>query len=161
MIVKILSGDIISVEGDLESVRQIIKDEHYPEYPLSCIQLLRNYDNCIDYIDYIDYINYIDYFLFVNDKIDLVFNTTVTNILDSRGQGFSLCDIFILRNGHKDVKDDNILASVYVCKNREGDDDCFVLSEDVRVIVPNRIIRTPTKYKTIRQILDVKLLCEQ
>jgi len=208
MIIKILSGDIISLEGDIDSVRQKIKDDYYPEYPLSCIQMLKT-DKDID--------KDIDYFLLVNDRIELGFNMIDSNIFDLRGQ-FTLYDIVILRNrivpsgvtlgnivyysqdskrievplinseniiydpdGTKydvvssedtrrapeslrdDSKEDvnDILASVYVSKNREDNDDRFVLFEDVKVLFKGirTFILTPTKYKTIKEILDMKLEC--
>ena len=196
MIIKILSGDIISLEGDIDSIRQKIKDDYYPEYPLSCIQMLKT-DKDID--------KDIDYFLLVNDRIELGFNMIDANIFDLRGQ-FTLYDIVILRNRivpsgvtlgniiyysqeskrievplinleniiydpdgtQYDVSSDDsnedsneVLASVYVSKNREDDDDRFVLFEDVKVLFKGirTFILTPTKYKTIKEILDMKLEC--
>jgi hypothetical protein len=145
MIVKMMSGDLITLEGDIEEVRTKINQDYYPEYPIQCIKLL---ESCLTSIDY---------FLLVNDVIDYTFKVIDKKTVDTRGQGFLYGDIVITRNR---IEDD-ILASVYVCKNREGEDDCFVLKEDVKVILELEnnitIIHTPVKYKTIKQILDIDI----
>lgn len=143
MIVKMLSGEIISLEGDLSSVRREIRDKYYTGYPLNLINLLEageEYEG-------------IDRFLFVDDKLEVSVNVTDSRILDSRGQGFELIELVNMRNG----KYDGILATIYRCKNRDLYSDSFVLSEDVKVILKSSctFIRTPTKYKTLVEICDI------
>jgi len=63
MIVKMMSGDIISLEGDLEEVRLKIKNMYYPNYPLRLIKLLE-VENEMENEEKIDR------FLFVDDLIE-------------------------------------------------------------------------------------------
>lgn len=141
-----MSGDIISLEGDLEEVRLKIKNMYYPNYPLRLIKLLE-VENEMENEEKIDR------FLFVDDLIELGVNVSKNLILDTGGRGYEFIELVKIRNG----KEEGVVSSIYKCRNGDNYSDSFVLSSDVNVISIGEkctIIKTPTTYKTLSKIIN-------
>jgi hypothetical protein len=143
--IKLLSGDIINIlniNEECKDIKKLVKEKFYPDYPISCIELIKNEEESEESEESEQKI---DYFLFVHDKIDLVCDLVKDCIYDSSGKFYEKYNI---------SNKEEVITSVYVRKNFSN---YFILSSDVKILYSDdtrEIIRMPTKYKDMKQVLE-------
>ena len=140
--IKLLSGDIINItlnnnnnNNNTEIIKRVIQEKFYQDYPISCIDLIKNEEEQKE----------IDYFLFIHDRIDLDCVLVKDCIYDSSGKFYEKYNI----TNKKDI-----ITSVYIRKNFYNH---FILSTDVKILYSDdtrEVIRMPTKYKDMKQVLQ-------
>ncbi len=156
VVVKLLSGDLLSIEIKFDDpndqsdstkiknkVKHKLQQNFFQSYPLCSIELFDS-----------DSLNE-NYCVFIHDSLDIGFIHKKSNIIDNSGHKFSKYDIIIAN-----IECSEILGTIYFCENRFC--DAYILEQDVNVIWsanevqenrPTEIIRMPTKYKSIENIL--------
>ena len=151
MSIKLLSGDIINIntedldfnnennENIKDQIRILIQKKFYSDYPIYCIELIKNES------DSQNEEQKIDYFLFIHDRIDLDCVLIKDCIYDSSGKFYQKYNI---------INKDEVITSVYV---RNNFSNYFILSSDIKILYSDdskEIIRMPTKYKDMKQVLQ-------
>lgn len=147
--IKLLSGHILNVslshddyhrdnkDNNTDIIKKIIQEKFFTDYPICCIELIKNEQNEEE--------KEIDYFLFIHDRIDLDCVLVKDCIYDSSGKFYEKYNI----TNKKDI-----ITSVYIRKNFYNH---FILSTDVKILYSDdtrEVIRMPTKYKDMKQVLQ-------
>jgi hypothetical protein len=141
--IKLLSGDIINItlndhndhNDNTDIIKRLIQEKFYQDCPISCIDLIKNEEEQKE----------IDYFLFIHDRIDLDCVLVKDCIYDSSGKFYEKYNI---------INKQDIITTVYIRKNFYNN---FILSNDVKVLYSDdtrEVIRMPTKYKDMKQVLQ-------
>lgn len=138
--IKLLNGEVIPLDLidkniSLICLKQKIKEELFPDYPLCSLSLFL-------------YNNY--YCLLIKDGLTVSCIPTNKDVIDDKNNMYQLCDIF----SFSDEKDKSLLVSVY--RKKDISSNYYVDSKDIKKIGEGKsyeIIEQPSYGLPLKELL--------